>query len=451
MSDRTKEMAQDNPGRLLLRYSAPAMVGMVSASLYNAADAVFVGRGAGNLALAGLTVAFPVQMLIMAIAQTVGLGSASLISRSLGKGELEKARRVAGSSFVIVTLLGVAFTALGFLFIDPLLRLFGATDLVMEPARDYLSIVLLGSPFFCFAVSANNVARSEGSVRVAMTGMVAGTLLNFVFDPIFIFGLDMGIRGAAIATVLGNIGSFSILVAYFVSGKGVLQVRRRHVRLDLETLGPVMAVGSSSFGRNVAVSVYAIVVNNAVTHHGSELDLALLGVTGRVLMLVLMPMFGVVQGMQPIVGFNYGARQWGRVRQVLFAAIKWASIWSFSCWLLLILFPGPLLSLFDPKGDLHEIGSHVVRILLLLLPLVGFQVVASSFFQHIGKAIPALVLSMSRQILFLIPLILLLPLFWGLDGVWFAFPTADLLSALFTAAWLAPELRRIRLAEREGA
>jgi putative MATE family efflux protein len=436
-------MADQPPGRLLLRYSAPAMVGMVSASLYNAADAVFVGQGAGNLALAALTVAFPIQMLIMAVAQTVGVGSASLISRCLGENDRDKALRVAGSSFVSVTILGVLFTVLGFVFTDPLLILFGASPAVMEPARSYVQIVLIGSPLFCFAVSSNGIVRAEGNVKVAMGSMVLGTLINLVFDPILILGFGMGIRGAAIATVLGNIGSFLWLVWYFASRRGILRLDWAHLRPDWESMPEVFAIGASSFARNVAGSVYTIVVNNAVVWYGTERHLAILGVSSRIMMLALMPLFGLVQGLQPIAGFNFGAHHWERVRVALSTALRWATIWSAVCWVLIVVWAPTIIGWFDPTGVLVEEGAAVLRILLVMLPVVGFQVVGASFFQHIGKAWPALVLSTSRQILFLIPLILLLPLAMGLDGVWFAFPIADGLAFVFTLAWLVPEVRRL--------
>jgi len=447
MNDRKYELGHEPIGRLLVRYSAPAMFGMFANSLYNLVDAIFVGQGPGTLALAALTVAFPIQMFILAIAQVVGIGSASVISRCLGAGEQRKAERTAGASFAMVAMLSAVLTVAGLLLLNPLLRLFGATDAVLPYARDYLSVILGGSFFWAFAVSSNNVVRAEGNAKLAMFGMFLGVSTNIVLDPIFIFALDMGIRGAAIATVIANVGVFAFLTRYFLSGTSMLKIRRGDLRPELAIAREVVPIGLSSFTRVAAQSLVAIVINNSINYYGTDLHLAILGIANRILIFFLLPLFGLIQGLQPILGFNYGAGNMARAKEAVWKAIAAATGLSLFAFLTLMLFTRLFIALFNNDPQLVSQGSTIIRIIVIWLPFVGFQVVGASLFQALGKVWPALFLSMSRQILFLIPLILLLPLAFGLTGIWAAIPVADALATCVTGLWVAFELRRFG---REG-
>jgi putative MATE family efflux protein len=443
MNDRKHELGNESVGRLLVRYSTPAMVAMFVNSLYNLVDTIFVGRGAGTLALAGLAVSFPIQMFILAIAQVVGIGSASLISRSLGAGDARRAERTAGTSFACVATLSAALTGLGLLFLKPLLRLFGATPAVLPYGADYLSVIIGGSFFFAFAVSSNSIVRSEGNAKCAMVSMFIGAITNVILDPIFIFTLKMGVRGAAIATVLANMCAFLYLCRYFLSGRSLLRIRREDLIPDLSVLPEVLRVGSASFTRVAAGSLLAIVLNNSVAHYGSDTHLAIIGVINRVMLFMMMPMFGLVQGLQPIVGFNYGAANYARVREAAYKAVMFATVFSTCSFVILMSFPVSLFRLFNKDAALVTEGAGILRVLILFLPLVGFQVVGASLFQALGKAGAALFLSMSRQILFLVPLLLALPLYFDLAGIWVSFPVADLLSTMVTAGWVLAEFRRL--------
>lgn len=448
MQTRTSELAGESIGRLLIRYSAPSIIAMLVNSTYNVVDTIFVGQGVGTTALAALAVAFPIQMFILAIAQVVGIGSASIISRSLGAGDRRRAERTAGGSFAAVTALSIVLTVVGLVFLEPILRLFGATDAVLPYAAEYLSVILLGSFFFAFDVSSNNVARAEGAAKVAMTSMIIGALTNIILDPIFIFGLGMGIRGAAIATVIANACAFVYLCGYFLSGRSVLRIRLEDLAPDWRNLPEVVSIGGSSFTRVVAGSLQAIVLNNSIAHYGSDTHLAVLGVMNRVMLFTLMPLFGLVHGLQPIVGFNYGARNMGRVKEALTKAGSWASVLCVVAFIVLMAAPRHVLLLFNRDPVLLDEGVPMLRIIVIFFPFVGFQIIGSSLFQAIGKAGPALFLSMSRQILFLIPLILTLPLAFRLTGIWIAFPVADALSTLVTALWV---IREVRLLDRMTA
>ncbi|HOZ46668.1 MAG TPA: MATE family efflux transporter [Candidatus Hydrogenedentes bacterium] len=443
MQDRRHELRDERIARLLLKYSTPAVLAMFTNSLYNLVDTIFVGRGAGTLALAGLAIAFPIQMFILAIAQVVGIGSASLISRSLGAGDQRKAERTAGTSFATVAVLSALLATFGLLFLNPIIRLFGATPTVLPYTADYLSIILLGSFFFAFAVSSNNIVRAEGNAKVAMISMMLGAGVNIALDPVFIFGFGMGIRGAAIATVIAQFTSFVFLVGYFWRGNTLLRIRRQDLVPDLSVLPEVFAVGSSSFGRVAAGSVMSVVLNNSIAHYGGDVHLAILGIVHRVILFVLMPQFGLVQGLLPIIGFNYGARNTGRVKEAIGHGILAATVMSTLGFVLLMGFPKIIFGLFSRDVELIGEGACIMRVIVIAMPVIGFQAVGAGLFQAIGKAGPALFLSMSRQVLFLVPLILVIPLWLQLAGIWVSFPLADGLSACVTAGWVLSEMRQL--------
>lgn len=445
--ERTELLGTQSLGKLLFRLSGPAITGMLVQSMYNLVDTIFVGKGVGTLALAALAVCFPIQMLLLGVGKTVGIGAASIISRRLGAGKDEEAGRTAGGSFVLAALLGLAISLTGLVFLDGALRLFGAGDTVMPYGRDYLSIILLGGTFFSVTVCSNDIARSEGNAKVAMISMFMGAGINMILDPIFIFGLNMGIRGAALATVIGQVSAFVWITSYFFfSGRSYLKFDCRHLVPGFLQSWKIIRIGSPAFARIVGGSLMALTVNNAIMHYGLPLHLAVLGVANRVMIFALMPIFGLVQGLQPIVGYNYGARAYHRVRKALKYAVISASVLTGSYFLLFQLAPGFLLGLFSNDRELISQGSGILRIIVLMMPLVGFQVIGAGTFQALGKAAIALFLSTSRQILFLIPLALLLPLVISpsLQGVWLAFPCADLLAACLTGYFFLREVRNMR-------
>ncbi len=444
MHDRSIELGSAPISRLIVRYSTPAMIAMFVNSTYNLVDTIFVGRGAGTLALAGLAVSWPLQMIVIAMGMGVGIGTASIVSRSLGAGDRERAERVAVTSFAVMGLLSVAITILGLVFLRPLLSLFGATEGVMPYAMEYMSIILLGTVFTAPAICANSVARAEGSARVAMTSMIIGAVTNVMLDPIFIFGLHMGIRGAAIATVIATMCTFAYMCHYFLSGKSILRIQIRHLRPDFGEMPEVFAVGSSSFFQMVTGSIMAIPINMMIVRYGSDLHLAILGVANRSMMFFFMPIYGLVQGLQPIVGFNYGARNLDRVREAIHKAAIISTILSTAAFLILMFATRPILALFSTDQMLIAEGLSIVHVLILCMPFVGFQMVGGSLFQALGKARPAFVLALSRQALILLPLVFILPPIFGLQGLWTSFPIADFASTLMTAAWVYVEMRALR-------
>lgn len=443
MVDRKYELGHERIGVLLAKYSAPAMVGMLVNSTYNLVDAFFIGRGVGTLGLAGLTIAFPIQMFVLGLAQVVGIGSASIISRSLGAGDHRRAERTAGTSFVMVLILGLLLSILGLSFLRPILAAFGTSEDVMPYASQYMGIILLGSTFFAFAISSSNVVRAEGNTRLAMTCMLLGAATNLVMAPILIFGFHMGMRGAGIATVTANVAVFLNLTRYFLSGKSMLRIRRADLIPDFSLLPEMFGIGMSSFTRVAAGSVLAMVLNNSIKHYGSDVDLAALGIINRVMLFFLMPMIGLVMGLQPIAGFNYGARNIPRVKEAIWTASKFATAMSTFAFVIMMLFPRQICMIFDKNPEVVNEGVFITRIIILILPFVGFQIVGASVFQALGRAWPAIFLSLTRQLVFLIPFLLLFPTFLGLTGLWVAHPVADFLSTAVTTAWMVREIRRL--------
>jgi len=433
-------------GKLLVRMSAPAIAGMLVNSLYNIVDTIFVGQGVGTLALAALAICFPVQLFRLAVAQTIGIGSASVVSRALGAGDTEKAERVASSAFTMIAVVSLALTAVVLLFITPILRLFGASEAVIPFASDYLSVIFLGSVFFGIAVSTNNLVRSEGNARTAMFSMMLGAGVNIVLDPIFIFALKMGIQGAAVATVIGQFCSFTFLMRHYFLRRNTVKIRRKYLIPTLSTSLEVLRVGSASFARIVAASLLAIVMNRSILRYGQDLHIAIQGVINRMIIFSIMPIFGLVQGLQPIIGYNYGAKLYGRVREALKYATLSATALVLVVFLVLQIFPRQILSIFSSDPLLISAGVPILRIIVAMTPLIGFQIVGSSMFQALGKAGEAFILSVSRQILFFVPLILILPRLFSspLNGIWVAAPGADLLSALLTGWFFIRQLRRMR-------
>ncbi len=446
MNTNTALLGTQSMGRLLIRMSAPAIAGMLVNSLYNVVDTIFVGQGVGTLALAALAICFPVQLFRLAVAQTIGIGSASVVSRALGAGDNDKAERVASSAFTMITIVSLSLTVVVLLFITPILRLFGASEAVLPYARDYLSVIFLGSVFFGIAVSTNNLVRSEGNARTAMFSMMLGAGVNIILDPIFIFALKMGIQGAAVATVIGQFCAFAFLMRHYFLRRNTVRIRRKYLIPTLSVSLEVLRVGSASFARIVAASLLAIVMNRSILRYGQDLHIAILGVINRLVIFSIMPIFGLVQGLQPIIGYNYGAKLYGRVREALKYATLSATALVLVMFLVLQIFPRQILSIFSGDPQLIEAGVPILRIIVAMTPLIGFQIVGSSMFQALGKAGEAFVLSVSRQILFFVPLILILPRLFSspLNGIWVAAPGADLLSALLTGWFFTRQLRRMR-------
>jgi len=432
-------------GRLLFRMSAPAVTAMLVNSLYNLVDTIFVGQGVGTDALAALAVCFPIQMFILASAQTAGIGSASVISRALGAGDPARAGRAATSSFLLASLSALVICVAGLLFMKPILTLFGARGDVLKPAMDYMSVIYFGGVFFALAVNGNNLLRAEGKARLAMTTMIVGAVTNILLDPLFIFGFGWGIRGAAVATVLSQMVSFAYIAGVFMKGRSALVLRRAWLLPRPREAFEVLSIGLSSFARVCAGSLMAIAVNRSIVHFGSSLELAVFGVMNRVLVMCFMPVFGMAHGLQPVLGYNYGAGLGRRAVRAVKLTILTATGFTSVAFFLGVVIPGQTLSVFSSDPALLQAGPSIFRIITAGMFFVGAQIIGASVFQTLGKAGLAFLLSISRQVLFVIPLVLLLPgvMSSPLQGVWTAFPLADLMSFLVTGFFLLREVKKM--------
>ncbi len=443
--DRSKELGSAKIPSLLLRFSIPAIIGMLVNALYNIVDRIFIGQGVGPLGIAGATIAFPLMLIQMGFAMLIGLGATSLISISLGERKQEKAEAVLGNAFGLMVLISLLLSVLGLILLDPMLRLFGASETVLPYARAYTSIILAGTIFQSIGMGMNNFIRGEGDPKTAMKTMLIGAILNTILDPIFIFVLKMGVGGAAIATVLSQAVSSIWVLSYYFTGKSHLKIRLRNLMPRKEIVMPILAIGSAPFTMQIAASFVNAIVNNQLNIYGGDLAVSAMGILFSVAMLFFMPIFGVNQGAQPIIGFNYGARSFDRVRQATLIAIGAATAFMLTGFAAIQLAPRAFISLFAGSSpELIDLGVHAIRRYFMMMPVIGFQIVSAGYFQAVGKPKHAMVLSLSRQVIILIPLLLILPGIWGLEGVWFAPPIADFLSALLTALFFWKELGALK-------
>jgi putative MATE family efflux protein len=430
--EKKNRLADDNVGKLLIQLSVPATIGMLIMALYNVVDTIFIGKGVGTNGIAGVAIIFPIQMIVGAIGQMLGMGGASLLSRSLGEGNREKAQKTLGNVIGAVIAVGSFITLIGYLQQDQLLILFGATETILPYAREYLSIVLAGIVFHSLAMALNNLVRAEGFAKVAMYTMIIAAVSNIILDAILIFGFKMGIRGAAIATLTAYILGAVFLIVFYLSGKSLLTLSFRIIRFNKSILYEILSIGISSFFRQTAMSILVIIINRKLGAYGGNVSIAVYGVVMRIVMLLFTPIIGISQGLQPVIGYNYGAGNMNKMKTSLKLAMLYSTVLTIISTIVLSLFPQPFIRMFSNDPALIQGGKDALRYILLAFPTVGFQVMGTVLFQATGKAFQTLFLTLSRQILFLIPLILILPEYFHLTGIWISFPVADILAASLT-------------------
>ncbi len=443
-SDRATRLGAGRIPTLLISFSAPAIVGMIAQAAYNLIDRVFVGRALGHNGIAGTTVAMPYMLVLMGFGMLVGFGAGALVSIRLGERKKDEAERVLAQAAVLLVGLSAALTVLGLIWLDPLLRLCQASPVVLPYAHDYLQVIVLATVFQVVGFGLNAIIRGEGNPRIAMYTLLIGVLLNLVLAPVFIFGLRWGMRGAGLATAIAQAVSAVWVVGYFYSGRSLLRFHAPDWRLDGALCAKILAIGSPPFAMQIAASVMNILLNHQLHRYGGDLAISVMGIIYTVVLMICMPIFGLNQGAQPIIGYNYGAQQYARVKQALQTVILVASAITALGFVVGMAFPTQLIRIFDPRDTaLLELGRHAIRLSMSMLPIVGFQIVSAGYFQAVGKPKQAMFLMISRQVLILIPAVWLLPSVLGLNGVWLALPTADLLSSLLTAVWLVFEVRHL--------
>ncbi|NOY96430.1 MAG: MATE family efflux transporter [Chlorobi bacterium] len=450
--EKIHELSKETVGRLMLKYFIPAFIGVFVNALYNIVDRIFIGQGVGADALSGISVIFPVMLIMMGFGMLIGIGTGVYVSINLGQKNFERAEKTLGTGFTLMLIVSAIITIIIFLVKEPMLHSFGATSETISYANDYLDIIVGGVVFMVVGFSLNNVIRSEGNAKIAMYSMIISAGTNIILDPIFIFVLDMGVKGAAYATVI----SMSILAAWvlvhFRSSRSVIKLHAKYINIDFGILKEILAIGMAPFSMQIANSFVQGLLNKKLITYGGDLAVGAMGIINSVATLVIMAIIAVNMASQPIIGFNFGANATGRVRDALRISLIAATIISIGAFIFIQAIPGLIIKLFNSDSKvLYEITISGIQVVFIALPIVGFQVVASNFFQSIGKAKIAMILTLLRQVIVLIPLLYILPGFIGLDGIWRAFPIADSVSAVVVAIFLAREWKRLNiLEENEG-
>ena len=439
-------LGTESIGKLLMQYAVPAIIAMTASSLYNMVDSIFIGHGVGTMALSALALTFPLVNLGAAFGALVGVGAATLISVKLGQKDYDTAQRVLGNVFVLNILLGLAFTVIVFPFLNPILYFFGGSDETVEYARQFMEIILLGNVVTHLYLGLNAVLRASGHPKQAMYATIATVAINTILAPIFIFMFDWGIRGAAIATVSAQVIALLWQLKQFNNANELLHFRRGIFRLKRKIVFDSLAIGMSPFLMNLAACLIVILINQGLKKYGGDLAIGAFGIVNRLVFIVVMIVMGLNQGMQPIAGYNFGAKLYDRVNKVLKLTIIYATCVTTFGFLVGMLAPNLVVGIFTSDAELTELSATGLRITVMFFPIIGFQMVTSNFFQSIGMAGKAIFLSLTRQMLILLPCLLILPHFFGVAGVWYSMPVSDLLASLIALVMLVYQFRKFKTA-----
>lgn len=438
-------LGTENIGKLLMQYAVPAIIAMTASSLYNMVDSIFIGHGVGTMAISGLALTFPLMNLAAAFGSLVGVGAATLISVKLGQKDYDTAQRVLGNVFVLNILLGVAFTVIVMAFLDPILYFFGGSDETVGYARDYMYIILLGNTITHLYLGLNAVLRSSGHPQKAMYATIATVIINTILDPVFIYGFGWGIRGAAIATIVAQIISLMWQLWIFSSKEELLHFHRGIFRLKRKIVFDSLAIGMSPFLMNMVACFIVILINQGLKKYGGDLAIGAFGIVNRLVFIIVMIVMGLNQGMQPIAGYNFGAKQYERVTKTLKLTIIYATGVTTFGFIIGMLFSDTVVGIFTSDAELIELSAKGLRIVVMFFPIIGFQMVTANFFQSIGMASKAIFLSLTRQMVVLLPCLLILPRFFGAAGVWYSMPISDLLASLIAGTMLVWQFRKFRV------
>ncbi|EOS18485.1 Multidrug export protein MepA [Parabacteroides sp. ASF519] len=431
-------------GKLLTQYAIPAIIAMTASSLYNMADSIFIGHGVGPLAISGLALTFPLMNLAAAFGSLVGVGASTLVSVKLGQKDYEGANQVLGNVLVLNVLLGVAFTFVFLLLLNPILYFFGASENTIGYARDYMQIILYGNVITHMYLGLNAVLRSSGFPKQAMYATLASVVINCILNPIFIFGFEWGIKGSAWATVISQVISLTGQMIHFSSPKQLLHFKKGIYKLRKEVVKGILYIGMSPFLMNLCSCLIVILINRGLKEHGGDMAIGAYGIVNRIIFLFVMIIMGFNQGMQPIAGYNFGARLYPRVTEVTKLTMKWAIGVATTGFLLCQLFPTLIVNMFTTDDELVKAAVFGLHIVFAVFPIVGFQMVATNFFLSIGMSKKAIFLSLTRQMLFLIPCLIVLPRFFGTLGVWISMPVADTIATVVTAIVLVNQFKKFK-------
>ena len=427
--------------KLLIKQAVPASIGILVMSLNILVDTIFVGNWIGSIAIAAINVVLPVSFFIAALGMSIGIGGSSIISRALGSKNSEKALKTFGNQITLTLLLTITLVVLGLWFKDSIILSFGGKGNIFEPARIYYTIVLYGVPFLALCMMGNTVIRAEGKPKFAMYAMMIPSVTNLLLDYIFINVLDYGMEGAAWATSISYIICFAFILWFFLSKNSELKINYSHFGLSRSLVSEISSLGFVTLARQAVVSITYLFMNNILFDLGGEVSVTSYAIVGRMLMFAMFPVLGLTQGFLPIAGFNYGAQNYTRVRETINIAIKYAMIMATLVFILLMLFPEAITRMFTSDLEIISKTPSDMRWVFAATPIIAIQLIGAAYFQAIGKATPALILTLLRQGLFFIPLILILPKFYGEFGVWVSFPISDVLSTIVTAYFLNREVK----------
>lgn len=440
------ELGTEKIGKLLKQYAIPAIIAMTASSLYNMVDSIFIGHGVGAYAIAGLAITFPLMNLGAAFGSLVGVGASSLISMLLGEKNYGMAQKVFGNVITLNLIIGLLYTVAVLLFLDPILIFFGGSEQTLPYAREYMVIILWGNMITHMYFGLNAVLRAAGFPKRAMYATIFTVVLNTILDPVFIYAFDMGIRGAAIATVLSQFIALCMQLKWFSNKNEVLHFKRGIYNLVPRISKDILAIGASPFLMNVAACFIVILINSGLKKYSGDLAIGAYGIINRVAFIFVMIVMGLNQGMQPIVGYNYGAKKFDRVHKTLVTTIAFATGVTTFGFLIAELFPKLFIVMFTTEGELIDIAEKGMRIIFMFFPIVGFQMVTTNFFQSVGMAGKSIFLSLSRQLIFLAPCLVILPLFFGVTGIWTSMAVSDALASIVAAFMLTNQIKKFKRA-----
>ncbi|WP_425807170.1 MATE family efflux transporter [Desulfitobacterium sp. Sab5] len=438
------DIRNGNIGRLLWEFSLPAIIGMLVMGLYIITDRIFVGQGVGAIALAAVTVAQPIMTLMMAFGMLIGVGATALASIRLGERKIQEVERIAGNAAMLLIVLPSLIAIIYYSFSEPILKMLGASQEVLPFARDYMHIYMLSAIPGALSPGLNNFIRAQGNPRFSMITQIIGAVVNIIFNYFFIFHFGLGIKGSALATVLAQTISMLWVLSFFIHGKSTVKLKFKYFKPEFPLIMKILAIGFAPFGMQFATSIQQMILNQTLKFYGGDLALSAVGIIMSSALLFFMPIIGISQGAQPIIGYNYGAKLYPRVLETVRKAIFFASLFALIGFTVIRLFAVSIVGLFS-AGDpaLMQLAAHALVTFFMLLPIVGFQVIGANYFQAVGKPIQSTILSLSRQVLFFIPLLFILPRFWGIEGVWKTAPIADILSVTLTGTVLFFELKKM--------
>ncbi|WP_320815951.1 MATE family efflux transporter [Flavobacterium sp.] len=435
--------------QLLIKQSVPAAIGILFMSVNILIDTIFVGQWIGSLAIAAVSVVLPITFLISSLGMALGIGGSSIISRALGANNREKALKTFGNQIMMTLGLALISIVVGLFYSDEVLLLFGANGEIMKPAKEFFTPVLFGVPFLALSMMGNTVIRAEGKPKFAMIAMIVPAFSNVILDIIFIKFLDLGMFGAALATSISFFMCFGFILWFFIF-KSELRLDFKHYLLDLSIVSEITSLGFVTFARQGVVAILSIILNHTLFVHGGEHSVAVYGIISRMLMFALFPILGVTQGFIPVAGYNYGAKKYSRVSESISVSIKWAAGLATIIFIIIVIFAEPIVSVFTNDVTIIKETPNALRMVFGASPIIAIQLIGAAYFQAAGKAIPALLLTLTKQGFFLIPLILILPNYYGIFGVWISFPIADVLATLVTAFFLKREMNLKLIMAQDG-